>query len=259
VQNQIKNTALITGGSRGIGAGIALALAKHGYNLIIADIQPISIELKKVFENHGIEVYFIQADVSLTNDRGSIVDFCKNTVSRLDLLVNNAGISVKKRQDMLEGEEDSFDMLLNINLKGPYFLTQSISKWMIEQRKNYPENHVPKIINIASLTSYASSTYMAEYALSKAAVSMMTKLYADRLSEYNIPVFEIRPGIIETEMTKPAKDKYDKFINEGGLLIARWGLPEDIGKAVVAIASNLLPYSTGEVINVDGGFHLRRL
>ncbi len=259
MKNPLRNTALITGASSGIGAGIALALAEHGYNLIIADKQTLAPEKKEMLENHGIEVHFIQVDISKPIAREQIVAFCKDKTTQLDLLVNNAGISVDKRQDMLEGQEDSFDKLMNVNLKGPYFLTQSISKWMIEKRNNYEEDYLPKIINIASLTSYASSTYMAEYALSKAAVSMMTKLYADRLAEYSIQVFEIRPGIIETEMTKPAKVKYDKFIHDGGLPIARWGLPGDIGKAVVAIASNLLPYSTGEVINVDGGYHLRRL
>ncbi len=160
---------------------------------------------------------------------------------------------------MLLGEESSLDHLLNINLKGPYFLTQSIAKWMIEQKDKYDQEQMPRIINIASLTSYASATYMAEYALSKSAVSMMTKLYADRLSEYGINVYEIRPGIIRTNMTKPSEQKYDQFIEAGGLPIKRWGLPVDIGKAVVGIATGMLPYSTGEVINIDGGFHLRRL
>ena len=259
VQNKSRNTAIITGASRGIGAGIALALAEHGFDLIIIDVKPLPADAGRMLESHGINVHFLKADISFSTERDKIVAFAKRKTRRLDLLVNNAGISVEKRMDMLEGEEESFDKLMSVNLKGPYFLTQVISKWMIEQRKNYPADDAPKIINIASLTSYASSPYMAEYALSKAAVSMMTRLYADRLAEYGIPVFEIRPGIIATEMTKPAKEKYDKFINEGGLPIARWGLPEDIGKAVVAIASNLLPYSTGEVINVDGGFHLRRL
>lgn len=177
----------------------------------------------------------------------------------MDLLVNNAGISVQKRGDMLDGNEASFDRLMNVNLKGPYFLTQTLAKWMIKEGRKDARAYHPKIINIASLTSYASSTYMAEYALSKSAVSMMTKLYADRLAEFGINVYEIRPGIIRTDMTLASQKKYDQFIEQGGLPISRWGLPEDVGKAVVAIAGNLLPYSTGEVINVDGGYHLRRL
>jgi NAD(P)-dependent dehydrogenase (short-subunit alcohol dehydrogenase family) len=178
---------------------------------------------------------------------------------RLDLLVNNAGISVPERKDMLDGSEETLDLLWKVNLKGPYFLTQAIAKWMIDIVKDQDPEYHPKLINIASLTSYASATQLAEYALSKSAVSMMTKLYADRLSEYGINVYEIRPGIIETNMTQPSREKYDQFIAQGGLPIKRWGMPEDVGKAVVAIAQGLIPYSTGEVINVDGGFHLRRL
>lgn len=245
-------TALVTGGSRGIGAAIVKSLLDYGFKVIIADI--IHPEIN---ENELIQ--FIKGDIGSANDRRKIVKFCRGETSRLDLLVNNAGISVKERGDMLEGKEESFDQLMNINLKGPYFLTQSIAKWMIEERKKDKETFFPKIINIASLTSYASSTFMAEYALSKSAVSMMTKLYADRLAEYDINVYEIRPGIIRTNMTKPSQKKYDTFIAQGGLPITRWGLPEDVGKAVLAIVTDLLPYSTGEVINVDGGFHLRRL
>ena len=249
-------TALVTGGSRGIGEGIVHALLDHGYQVIIADL----IHPEPELSSHGNErLHFVQKDISLAEHRAEIVDFCKEISDKLDLHINNAGISVEKRGDMLDGKEDSFDRLMNVNLKGPYFLTQSIAKWMIESKKTQPKSYVPKIINIASLTSYASSTYMAEYALSKSAVSMMTKLYADRLSEFGINVYEIRPGIIMTNMTKASREKYDAFIEEGGLPISRWGLPEDVGKAVVAIATDLLPYSTGEVINVDGGYHLRRL
>lgn len=253
------HTALITGGSRGIGKGIAIALANQGYNLIIADLISLETDLQSFVETAGGEIHFIKADISLAEDRDKIIRFCKTKWTRLDLLVNNAGISVKVRGDMLEGDEASFNHLMNVNLKGPYFLTQQISKWMIENKEKSSNSYMPKIINIASLTSYASSTYMAEYALSKSGVSMMTKLYADRLSEYGINVYEIRPGIIETKMTRASKGKYDTFIDRGGLPISRWGLPSDVGKAVVAIATDLLPYSTGEVINVDGGYHLRRL
>lgn len=247
-----KSTALVTGGSRGIGAGIVTALQEHGFEVMIADVNPPA-------ENKAKAVHFIKADISNESERNEIIEFCKRKIKRLDLLVNNAGISVEKRGDMLEGKEESLDRLINVNLKGPYFLTQMMAKWMIEERNQDSSSYFPKIINITSLTSYASSTYMAEYALSKSAVSMMTKLYADRLAEFGINVYEIRPGIIETSMTAPSKPKYDALIKEGGLPISRWGLPEDVGKAIVAIASGFLPYSTGEVINVDGGYHLRRL
>ncbi len=252
-------TALVTGGSRGIGAGIVVSLVEAGFKVIIADV--IQPEYYDEYAHHfsAGSLSYIRADIGSREDRGGILEFCRGRTEQLSLLVNNAGISVKKRQDMLLGEESSLDHLLNINLKGPYFLTQSIAKWMIEQKDKYDQEQMPRIINIASLTSYASATYMAEYALSKSAVSMMTKLYADRLSEYGINVYEIRPGIIRINMTKPSEQKYDQFNEAGGLPIKRWGLPADIGKAVVGIATGMLPYSTGEVINIDGGFHLRRL
>jgi len=252
-------TALVTGGSRGIGAGIVKSLVENGFRVIIADIiQPEYLDEYPQYFSDGTMSYF-KADIGSSKGREGILGFCRERAEQLSLLVNNAGISVKKRQDMLLGEESSLDHLLNINLKGPYFLTQSIARWMIEKKDKYDQEQMPRIINIASLTSYASATYMAEYALSKSAVSMMTKLYADRLSEYGINVYEIRPGIIKTNMTKPSEQKYDQFIEAGGLPIKRWGLPTDIGRAVAGIATGMLPYSTGEVINIDGGFHLRRL
>jgi len=250
------DTALVTGGSNGIGEGIVKALHEQGLEVVIADIkEPKSHLYSGINQNR---IHFIKVDLSFATDRLAIVNYCRKKFNRLNLLVNNAGISVKNRGDMLDGDEDSLDQLMNVNLKGPYFLTQLVAKWMISETKK-DIDYCPKIINIASLTSYASSTYMAEYALSKSAVSMMTKLYADRLAEYGINVYEIRPGIIKTNMTKPSREKYDNFIADGGLPISRWGLPEDVGKAVIAISRGLLSYSTGEVINVDGGYHLRRL
>jgi 3-oxoacyl-[acyl-carrier protein] reductase len=254
-----KQAALVTGGSKGIGSGIVKALVTNGFYVIIADVIPPGAEISAHCKRVGMDLKYICADISSSKDREQIVKFCQQNYNRLDILVNNAGISVEKRGDMLEGKEASFDRLMNVNLKGPYFLTQALAKWMIEGKEKDDNSYRPKIINIASLTSYASSTYMAEYALSKSAVSMMTKLYADRLAEHGINVYEIRPGIIRTDLTLASQKKYDQFIDQGGLPISRWGLPEDVGKAVVAIADDLLPYSTGEVINVDGGFHLRRL
>jgi len=253
--DNIKKLALVTGGAQGIGAGIVRALLTDGFDVAVADLQGP----KEHADLDRFKMHFIQANIADARDREEIVDFCKDLASELSVLVNNAGISVKVRQDMLLGDEQSLDQLMKVNLNGPYFLTQSIAKWMISRISDYPKGQLPKIVNIASLTSYASASYMAEYALSKTAVSMMTKLYADRLSEFGISVYEIRPGIIKTKMTQPSKEKYDRFIEEGGLPLQRWGLPEDVGKAVLAIAKGLLPYSTGEVINVDGGFHLRTL
>ncbi len=244
--------ALVTGGSRGIGRAIVEALVGDGFQVFNADIASP--------EKERHHVHYVETDISSAKDRERLLNFCQSKCKGLDLLVNNAGISVSERGDMLEATEESLDHLLSVNLKGPFFLTQRIAKWMIEHvERNTRLLSKPKIINMASLTSYVSATYMAAYGLSKSAVSMMTKLYADRLSAHGINVYEIRPGIIETSMTAPSREKYDAFIESGGLPVARWGTPEDIAKAVIAIASDLLPYSTGEVINVDGGYHLRRL
>jgi len=248
---QTKKTALVTGGSNGIGQAIVNALTDGGFQVINADLV--------ASEARGEDVIDVKADISMPRDREHILRVCRSRCKGLYLLVNNAGISVRERGGMLEATEEELDQLLAVNLKGPYFLTQQVAKWMIETKSAPNQLFRTKIVNIGSLTSYVSAAYMAAYGLSKACVSMMTKLYADRLSQHGINVYEIRPGIIKTSITAPSQNKYDDFIEGGGLPIKRWGLPEDVGKAVVAIAQDLLPYSTGEVINVDGGYHLRRL
>ena len=177
---------------------------------------------------------------------------------RLDLLVNNAGVAPLNRVDLLEADEDSYDRVMAINLKGPYFLTQRVANWMIEQRKTHPER-TPRIINISSVSAYASSPARGEYCLSKAGLSMMTRLYADRLAEFGVGVFEIRPGIIRTDMTGAVRGKYDALIAAGLTPIRRWGTPEDVAEAVCAVAEGRLDFSTGQVLDIDGGFHLRRL
>ncbi len=255
-----KSVALITGAGRGIGRGIAEKLAELNYNIVIDDIfsENDIAETLEAIKTKGADVLYVQADISKSDDRKKIVKAVKDKFNRLDVLVNNAGVAPKVRMDILEASEESFDRVLNINLKGPYFLTQLVANWMIEQKKENPDREF-KIINTASMSSYVSSTARGEYCVSKAGVSMMTKLYADRLSEFGILVYEIRPGIIYTDMTSVVKEKYDKLI-EGGLLpIKRWGYPEDIAKTVAGIVLGYLPYSTGEVINVDGGYHLQRL
>ena len=228
-----KPVALITGGIRGIGLGAATHLADLGYNLAIDDIQPLEDieETVTLLEDRGATVHYINADISKTQGRETIITQVKKTFGRLDLLMNNAGVAPKVRLDILQGSEESFDRVLNINLKGPYFLTQLVANWMIDQKQERPDDNF-YIINTASLSSYASSPARGEYCVSKAGVSMMTKLYADRLAEYGILVYEIRPGIIETDMTSVVKEKYDKLIAEGLLPIKRWGTPDDIGRAV---------------------------
>jgi len=255
-----KEVALITGAGRGIGLGIAESLAENGFDIVVDDIweQKDIQEALNAIQDKGADVHYIRADISQSTDRQRIIDETRDKYGRLDLLINNAGVAPEQRLDMLEATEESFDRLIRINLKGPYFLTQLAAKWMIEQKRVHKDRQ-PKIVNISSISAYTSSPSRGEYCISKAGISMMTKLYADRLAEYGIAVFEIRPGVIKTDMTKTVKEKYDRLIGDGLTPIKRWGYPEDIGKAVSAIASGTFPFSTGEIINVDGGFHLRRL
>jgi len=211
----------------------------------------------------GARILTCKADISEAADREALVGFGQSQFSRLDLLVNNAGIGPQVRTDLLEASEESFERLMRVNLKGPYFLTQAIARWMIEQIKSGDTPAVGSarraIINIGSISAYAASPDRGDYCVSKAGVSMMTALFAARLAEYGINVYEVRPGITRTDLTAPVTEKYDRLIAEGLTPIRRWGTPEDVGRAVAAIASGALPFSTGEVINVDGGFHLRRL
>ncbi len=261
--------ALITGASRGIGRGVALELAKLGCDLVInyagnaTAAQATAAECARVASASGktIRAEPCQADISQGSDREKLIEFTKTTFGRLDVLVNNAGVAPSVRADILEAGEESFDRLIGINVKGPYFLTQLAARWMIEliRAGGAAVAIKPKIITISSMSAYTASTNRGDYCISKAALSMLTPLYAARLAEHGINVYEIRPGIIATDMTEPVKAKYDQLINGGLTPIQRWGTPEDVGKAVAGLVQDALPFSTGEVINVDGGFHLRRL
>jgi 3-oxoacyl-[acyl-carrier protein] reductase len=252
--------AFVTGGGRGIGKAISLTLAELGYDLAINYFihGDEALWVQTAATQLGVHAEMIQADISQTAEHSRIENFLKDNFGRVDVLVNNAGIAPAKREDMLHSQEDSFDRLMQTNLKGPYFLTQRMANWMIELRQRISD-YMPSIINISSISAYTSSTNRAEYCLSKAAVSMMTQLFADRLAEYEIPVFEIRPGVIRTDMTSPVKDAYDQLIQNGLTPIRRWGLPSDVAKAITAIVKGYFPFSTGLVIDVDGGFHMRRL
>ncbi len=252
--------ALITGAGRGIGRGIAVALAEHGWTLVInyrRDAEAAA-ETMRLVERAGGQAISIPADVASASDRNCLVEKTLERFGRIDLLVNNAGMAPRQRVDILDVGEASYDEVLAVNLKGPFFLTQCVVRAMIELLKAGVIER-PKIVNIGSMSAYTSSSNRAEYCLSKAGLAMMTALYADRLAEYGIHVYEVRPGIIETDMTSVAKAKYDRLIAEGLTPIRRWGEPDDVARAVVAIAEGYFPFSTGEVINVDGGFHLRRL
>jgi 3-oxoacyl-[acyl-carrier protein] reductase len=259
--------AIITGGSRGIGRGIALELARLSYDLMIAHFdfddrgapdESSAVETQKQAGELGARCEVLRADIRRADDRGELVEMTKARFGRCNMLVNNAGVAPSKRLDLLEATEESFDRVMSINLKGPYFLTQLVANWMIEQKKQGSDGPY-RIVNTGSISADTSSPSRGEYCVSKAGVGMMTMLYADRLAEFGIGVFEIRPGIIKTDMTKVVTAKYDKLIAEGLTPIKRWGMPEDIGLAVGAIAEGRLDFCTGQVINVDGGFHLRRL
>jgi 3-oxoacyl-[acyl-carrier protein] reductase len=257
--------ALVTGAGQGIGRGIALRLAGDGYAVVINDVvaDPTNttqgpFEVKRAIESAGGRAEVFRADVASDTDRQAMVEFIDQKLGRLDLLVNNAGVAPKQRLDILQATGESFDRLISINLKGPYFLTQLVANRMItwKQTGRVP---TPRIAFITSISAYTSSPARGEYCVSKAGLSMAAMLFADRLGEYGIPVIEIRPGIIETPMTSVVKDKYDKLIAEGLLVNRRWGRPEDVAAVVSAFAQGLLDYSTGESIEVSGGFNLRRL
>jgi len=256
----MKQVALITGSSRGIGYGIAVQLAQAGFDLVINGVRPVADvrEPLRTLEQFGAKVLYCQADVSSAESRKKMLNDIRSHYGRLDILVNNAGIAPNERKDILEASEESFTQLLQTNLQGPYFLTQAIAKWMIEQQEQRTD-FKGCIINITSVSAVVASVNRGEYCIAKAGLSMATQLFAARLGEYNIPVYEVRPGIIKTDMTAGVTEKYNKLIEEGLTVQKRWGLPEDVGKTVLAVVKGYLPYSTGQVLMVDGGMTLRRL
>jgi 3-oxoacyl-[acyl-carrier protein] reductase len=263
----MNRVALVTGGGRGIGRGIVLALAEAAHDLVVnyagneAAAQETAADALRTGEAAGrpVRAEICRADIADAADRERLVQFTRERFGRLDLLVNNAGVAPAVRADLLETSEESFDRLIGINLRGPFFLTQSVARWMLEQQNVPPPDYLPQIVNITSVSAYTASVNRGEYCVAKAGLAMLTKLYAARLAEAGIRVYEVRPGIIETDMTAGVRERYDRLISEGLTPIRRWGRPEDVGRAVAALAAGALPFSTGEVINVDGGFHLRVL
>jgi 3-oxoacyl-[acyl-carrier protein] reductase len=243
-----KPVALITGASRGIGRGIALELAKT--HSLVATYRGRLDAAESLRAETGAEI--IQADIGSAEDRARLLAFTREKFGRLDLLVNNAGMAPRVRQDMLAATEESFDELINTNLKGPHFLTQAAANWMAEQGEG-------RIVFITSISAYTASVNRADYCISKAGLAMSVSLYATRLAEKGIKVFEIRPGIIRTDMISAVESVYEEKIANGLLPQRRMGESSDIAKAVRGIADGLLDYSTGQVLNVDGGFHMRSL
>jgi NAD(P)-dependent dehydrogenase (short-subunit alcohol dehydrogenase family) len=248
--------AIVTGGGRGIGRGICVELARAGYAVALnyAGNEDAARSAQALLGPQAASL-LCRADVGVATDRERLVDEVLTRWGRIDLLVNNAGITSVGRRDILEATEESWDRVLAVNLKGPYFLTQRVAREMLRLG---PALSNPAVVNITSLSAYSVSTNRGDYCISKAGLSAATQLFALRLAEHGIRVYEVRPGIIETDMTAPAHARYTQLIADGLTPIRRWGTPEDVGRAVAALAMGAVPFSTGDVVNVDGGFHIRR-
>ena len=262
VPAKFMKVALITGGVRGIGLGISKSLLAEGYDLALCGSRSVDqvgeslAELRELHDDRRIGYY--QCDVANRHARLRLVEAIQSDFKRLNLLVNNAGVAAKVRDDLLNMTEENYDWLMKINLQGPFFLTQDVACWMVEQKLMSP-SFFGCIVNISSISATTVSVSRGEYCLSKAAVSMATQLWAIRLAEYGIPVYEIRPGLIRSDMTAPVTEKYDKLIAEGLIPQHRWGEPADVGRAVAMLARGELAYSTGQVIMVDGGMMISQL
>ncbi|MEX0773610.1 MAG: 3-ketoacyl-ACP reductase [Balneolales bacterium] len=256
----MKPVALITGGSRGIGLGIARKLCEDGFDVAINGVRDASqvIDVVDQLKDAGAEVAYCQGDVGTAAGRKKVLGEVESMFGRLNILVNNAGVAPSQRMDILDATEESYERVMRINLQGPYFLTQAAANWMIKQKKE-DTSFSGSIINIGSISASVISPMRGEYCISKAGYSMHSKLWAVRLAEFDIPVYEVQPGIIRTDMTEGVTAKYDKLIEEGLTVQRRWGSPEDVGKAVLALANGSFPYSTGQVIMVDGGMTLQQL
>lgn len=255
-----RRVALVTGGTRGIGLGISQKLAADGFDLAVngrreeADVKDTLDALRAT----GAKVLYCRADVAVADDRSRMVGEIREAYGRLDVLVNNAGVAPSERADILDAGEASFDRLVSINLKGPYFLTQAAGNWMAAQHK--ADNHFTgAIINVSSVSATVVSVNRGDYCISKAGIAMATQLWAARMAEFGVSVYEVRPGVIKTDMTAGVTEKYDKLIAEGLTVDPRWGAPEDVGNAVGVLARGELSYATGSVIMVDGGLTLPRL
>lgn len=256
----MKKVAIVTGSRRGIGHGIARELGLHGYTVIVSATTPDAKDVIEDFRSQGIECEYIKCDVICTEQRAALVEQVLEKYGRIDVLVNNAGVAPKVRMDILETTEESWDRVVHTNARSMFFMSQLVANRMIEAvQAGKLEEYSPRIINISSISAYATSLNRGEYCISKAAISMTTRLFAHRLADYGIPVFEIRPGFILTDMMEASKERFGKLLEEGITPIKRWGYPQDIADSVIALCSGRLDFATGQVINSDGGFHLRRL
>lgn len=252
-------TAIVTGGSRGIGFAIAKRLAEDGFAVTIMAVSPEEKHRENMerLRSTGAEIQYVQGSIADGADRERCLRAVIDRCGRLDALINNAGIAPKVRADLLEMTEESYDRVMGTNTRGTMFMTQTAARQMLRQEKREGLRGI--IVNISSMSAEVSSVSRGEYCVSKAGVSMLTKLYADRLAGEGIPVYEVRPGIIRTDMTAAVAEKYDKLFAQGLCPIARWGTPEDVAEVVSVFCSGRLKYTTGQVVDVDGGFHISRL
>ncbi len=253
-------TALVSGASRGIGRGIAERLARDGYNIATIGSGPDSAAdgCFATVAAAGGDTLYVRGSIADADARRTLFDRVTERFGRLDLLVNNAGIAPKRRGDLLDVTEESMDDVLSVNLKGTFFMCQAAAAIMLAGMGTIPD-YRPAIVNISSVSAYTASVSRGEYCISKAGVAMVTQLFADRLAAGGIPVYEVRPGVIRTDMTAAVQDKYDRLIADGLTPIPRWGTPDDIAAAVSVLASGSLTFCTGQVLDIDGGFHIRRL
>ncbi len=254
-------TALVTGGARGIGAGIVEKLAQEGWNVAFCDLgeeQDYEGRCRELADKYGVRALYIKCDITDDAARRAMLDRILAVFGELNALVNNAGVAPNVRADILEMPESSYDRLMKINLKGPFFLTQLVANYMFKVKETKPD-YYGVVVNIASCSATVVSINRGEYCLSKAGVAMATRLWAVKLAQIGVNVYEIRPGVIKTDMTSTVTAKYDKLISEGLTLQPRWGYPEDIAKAVAMFLRGDLGYSTGQVIDVGGGMEIGRL
>ena len=255
-----KRSALVTGGTRGIGLSIARALAREGWMLALggqrseADVAPVINELRAL----GVETHYLRGDLSSADDRARVLAGARAAIGAPNALVNNAGRGPRARVDLLEASEESFEEVLRTNLQGPYFLTQAVARDQVERRRSDPSFQA-SIVFVTSVSAEMASVNRGEYCVSKAGLSMAARLFAARLSADGIPVFEVRPGVIATDMTAGVREMYDRRIAAGLIPEGRWGQPEDVGRAVAALVRGDVAYATGTIVNVDGGLSIPRL
>ncbi len=255
----MRKTAIITGGSRGIGYAIAKALGRDGCQLVIfaTGEQARYQEALEGLTQAGVSWHYVRGSLDCPEDREHLLEEAVSRFGRVDILVNNAGVAPRERRDLLEMSEESFDRVMGINGKGTLFLTQLVARQMLQQPQVFAgKGH---IVNVGSCSAEVSSVSRGEYCISKAAVSMITTLFADRLASEGIVVNEVRPGVIATDMTEAVTEKYDRLIQQGAFPIARWGRPEDVAEMVSFFCSDRVAYTTGSYVDVDGGFHIKRL